>query len=100
VAEAGTQKAPEDSRVEVATQTTPTVIATLVKNKKQWTRRAMVPYYLLVREEEEKESVDEAGPSRRELEREIGERKQEEDYLVPDLSRTWRHVNRLQLPAR
>jgi len=54
VSEAGTQTAPEDNRVEVGTQTTTTtVIAPLVKSKKQWTRRATGPYHRLVREDEE-----------------------------------------------
>jgi len=53
VAEAGTQTASEDNRVEVGTQTTTTtVIAPVVKSKKQWTRRETDLYHQLVREEE------------------------------------------------
>ena len=67
VAEAGTQT------------TTTTVIAPLVKNKKQWTRKAMGLYPQLVREEEENERFDqEDGPLPRELE-EVRELKQEEE---------------------
>jgi len=69
VAEAGTQTAPEHNGVEGGTRTTTTtVIAPLVKNKKQWTRRTMDPYHQLVTEEDEKESSgQEAGPLTREL---------------------------------
>jgi len=101
VAEAGTQTVSEDRRVEVGTQTTITrVIAPLVNDKKQWTRKATGPHPPLVREEEEKERFDqEVGPLTTELESQRAQTGRR-NYLVPDLSRTLRLTKQLQLQAR